>query len=76
VIAQSARREIDSGCARRFVEVPRRPGGCIARPTREGYRCRISIEENVARRHLGGAGPDDLPGVITDSVRGVEQDQN
>jgi hypothetical protein len=30
-----------------------------------GIRGRISTEENAARRRLGGAGPDELPGVTT-----------
>jgi hypothetical protein len=31
----------------------------------EGIPGRISTEENAARRRLGGAGPDELPGVTT-----------
>ncbi len=56
---------IASGCARKFVEGPASPGWMARKADEGGVPGCISTEENAARRRLGGAGPDELPGVTT-----------
>ena len=53
------------GCARKFVEGPASSRWMHRKADEGDIPGRISTEENAARRRLGGAGPDELPGVTT-----------